>query len=832
MYSSCTNTEGKVVELKTKEERENKSEGCVEIPELFLSIKGPDGQEVYNKDIKGLTKVSLNEENDSYDITETQGLIPIIKDYEIQVTGTENNPTVHEWEIRVTLKNLDSDQELNTGKRFNGKVIIQREEKTISTECKGENLSTCLAYNYRLDNNINYHNGSFRLPYINIDTESSYIPPSYYYILTDQYKDDYDSLYAINYNSLEKRNLIKQKCYVSDTPPENYCYGNNGYFYLATDESIHYNTFNAALKAAIEKGMVAVNGTASLDANDNSYRYSGGNYSLDLNKIINNEFIYYSRDEYVYWYKDDPLSSVIEKFFKIRNKYYFYEDELSFEEYNFFSTYVSTIYSDDISLFYSKNDAIDDAILNSKSNDEEFNNLFNNAVIKVKYFYYKDSPNKENIEKYLEISNRSYALDEDISSEDTEFLNNFEQQWQDMDIYSYITDLENTINEGFYNQIISDNFDVSEQYCSNSYGTECYEIYWYKDDVNADIITKYADLQHRYYDLSEELSTEDEEFIYDFEARTDLTYFWNKKLAIQDAMSKDFINTEYVKKLNNYVCVGNDCSLDKLYRIIGIFKNEVGEYEVKLIKAISANTTHLGSENAYNLDYDGYLWNTTNGITSSYSDKENTNMWQQSNLNIFNLNDYYYNTYLTTSIPDLKNMIVDHKWIVGGLSSEYIEEDSINIKEIYENELGKNRVKIGDHACNSVLADKTDCTEGDLVYNNKIGLMYVSDYMYGADNKYWDYPNFILSYDIYQYGDYRDTVGEDWLLGDYEWTITRDSSYKAQAMSIYPNGYFNYDGVDDSANASGVRPTFYISSRVILSSGDGTRANPYKLVLN
>ena len=56
---------------------------------------------------------------------------------------------------------------------------------------------------------------------------------------------------------------------------------------------------------------------------------------------------------------------------------------------------------------------------------------------------------------------------------------------------------------------------------------------------------------------------------------------------------------------NNYVCFGSDtttCSEDNLYRIIGVFDNQV-----KLIKATIAKSNLLGTDGAYNSDT-SYQW--------------------------------------------------------------------------------------------------------------------------------------------------------------------------------------------------------------------------------
>ena len=134
---------------------------------------------------------------------------------------------------------------------------------------------------------------------------------------------------------------------------------------------------------------------------------------------------------------------------------------------------------------------------------------------------------------------------------------------------------------------------------------------------------------------------------------------------------------------NNYVCFGSDvvpCPLDNLYRIIGVFENEV-----KLIK--------------YNGIGD-YVWNS-----------ENNNTWDEyTKPDIFTtLNSTYYNTLESK----WQNTIADSKWKVDGFDYNYIG----NAKTTYYYEI--------------------EDVQNGYVEIMKIGLMYVSDYGYSATPDNW-----------------------------------------------------------------------------------------------
>ena len=104
-------------------------------PELILSVKkdGKDYQ-IKNEDQKENIKIQYKEEGQEalttetikgYDITTKDGLIKIAEGETITAEGSQE---IDNWEIKIILKNLASDQNNNTGKTFNGKIIIQKEK--------------------------------------------------------------------------------------------------------------------------------------------------------------------------------------------------------------------------------------------------------------------------------------------------------------------------------------------------------------------------------------------------------------------------------------------------------------------------------------------------------------------------------------------------------------------------------------------------------------------------------------------------------------------------------------------------------------------------------
>ena len=253
---------------------------------------------------------------------------------------------------------------------------------------------------------------------------------------------------------------------------------------------------------------------------------------------------------------------------------------------------------------------------------------------------------------------------------------------------------------------------------------------------------------------------------------------------------------------NNYVCFGSDeesCPEDNLYRIIGVFNDQV-----KLIKADFANSDLLGTDGDYNssvynktdyANYKGnketinrYYWNYSNGSSSK-------NDWSTSRLNTINLNTNYLNA-LGSEWTD---KIATTTWQVGG--AEYANVYSSPVTTAYNYEVGANKV--------------------NTTYSAKIGLMYVSDYGYAASPENWTVNMGSLDNDTNR--------NNNWMYsGVYEWTISRYSDYTLDAFFVNYAGCVYNNNVN---NLVGVRPSFYLESSVEFSSGDGTIDSPYRILV-
>ena len=281
-------------------------------------------------------------------------------------------------------------------------------------------------------------------------------------------------------------------------------------------------------------------------------------------------------------------------------------------------------------------------------------------------------------------------------------------------------------------------------------------------------------------------------------AYNETTHYSTLEEALNQAVTDGYLTKDNIK---NFVCLGSsDCGVDDLYRIIGVFNGQV-----KLIKYDYADTTMLGTDGDYSETdttnfYSGMRNDNANHYWYYWDNNTKTNTWSESRLNTVNLNTNYWN-YLGS---EWQSKIANTTWKVGG--NTWISIGTVSAKTAYTNEI----------------VSPAEAT----TYNAKIGLMYVSDYMYAVDPSGWTKVG-----NGSATTDYRSVKGENWMyMGDYDWTI---SHYSDSSAGSTDHAFFVYN--TDSVNGSsvdgdlGVRPVFYLNSDVIYVSGDGTQSNPYRI---
>ena len=130
-------------------------------PELLLTITDASGNAV--TDITSLAYKTVTDGKGAsisgYDITNKSGVITLFNNKEIIASPTKTD----EWNITVTLVNYDKDQSNNMGKKFNAKLMIQKEKikETVADVCSnGQTLSSCIIAMDGKDDTLYHHTSS------------------------------------------------------------------------------------------------------------------------------------------------------------------------------------------------------------------------------------------------------------------------------------------------------------------------------------------------------------------------------------------------------------------------------------------------------------------------------------------------------------------------------------------------------------------------------------------------------------------------------------------------------------------------------------------------
>ena len=262
------------------------------------------------------------------------------------------------------------------------------------------------------------------------------------------------------------------------------------------------------------------------------------------------------------------------------------------------------------------------------------------------------------------------------------------------------------------------------------------------------------------------------------------------------------------ERVNNFVCFGTNttpCPTDNLYRIIGVFEDQV-----KLIKYDYANSNLLGENGEYSRDtYSKSKFSTYKGELTTinryyWNLSTQTNTWSESSLNKVNLNKNFINNIRS----EWASKIDTTTWKVGG--NTWANIGTSVPATAYQNEI-----------VNPVI---TNTTDSKTEYKAKVGLMYVSDYGFSAAPSAWT----LVGWDSDSTKDYRTATSINWMyMGLDEWLISRNADGSGSAFLVDNYGRVSYGSV--SGDNYGVRPSFNLSSSITYVSGSGTQSDPIRI---
>ncbi len=279
--------------------------------------------------------------------------------------------------------------------------------------------------------------------------------------------------------------------------------------------------------------------------------------------------------------------------------------------------------------------------------------------------------------------------------------------------------------------------------------------------------------------------------------------------------------------VNNYVTFN-----DELWRIIGVFKDEKGNENVKIVRneVLPANIL----PDTYNVNEKTFLIRYSVSHSGGYFDYDGTNYdnnWNDAGLMYWLNSKGLTNGYLKILSSDAQSMITETKYYLGTLTYNtdvYIMDTP---KEAYQYERAIKGCIDGKgpstNNSSTAVEKNSNCrvwANNAATWTGKIGLLYPSDYGLAISNRYW---NIKMTKDDFS----TLAVNNNWIKNDanstnHEWFLSPSSSSFTHVAHLHENGYV---GWCYTRSAHGIRPVLYLKSNVKITSGDGTSEQPYQL---
>ncbi len=336
----------------------------------------------------------------------------------------------------------------------------------------------------------------------------------------------------------------------------------------------------------------------------------------------------------------------------------------------------------------------------------------------------------------------------------------------------------------------------------------------------------------------------------------------NNQLAYDETSDN---NLRYIgKDPNNYVDFNNE-----KWRIIGVMnnvENDSGtkESKIKLIRdealsgtyfldykqhGVGSSTNDMGSNDwsdsqlmmmlnpkdvvienwqtqetkkGYIIDSDGTAKDNNNHVmfkkVGSYYNREKGYKPNQANITNFTEESIDFSNNGLTN--ESKNLIAKSVFYLGGMT--WTEHSKSTTAEWYKQE-----------------REKKVYGKSPTKWIGYIGLMYPSDYGYATSGGNLSNRNICLTKELYNWGLNDVLVNEDkWNYcrendyiyeNIYQWVLSPRTDLSYAAMEIRKAGYINSVSAGDSGRT--FKPVLYLKSNVLITSGDGSKDNPYRLAL-
>ena len=690
-----------------------------------------------------------------FDITTRTGGFLLVPDYDI--SATRGNITTQEWKVEVTLVNLDTDQTKNTGKTLSGKLFITKEKMSSYELTKITNVETETTYN-SIKTTLQVASGTSPIE-------------KYYYGIE---KISSDATGYANNNSLKRLAFSDVSLIESDKPT---------YTFKNLEDNATYKIYSYG----IDKNKIKTN-MYETEITTNSYNIAKINsvtHTSTLNSITLNVNAQKGDNEIEkYFYSKDNGETYIES----TSSTYTFDNLTDTTEYKIkvkvldsYGRY-STEYLEAIATTTYILPSVTKVTPTTKYNQITVTTTGTKGTNEISKYYYSI-----NNSSYVEGSSTytftnlteqtTYTIKVKVADTNGRMSNEYSLS-ASTDAYKLPT-IADVTTSSTYNSIT---INVTGQN-----GDGAITEYYYSKDNGSNYV-KSTSLSYTFTNLTSDTTFYIKVYVKDSNGRNSIIYVTNAQTLFAVKLS-NYVISQYTgtqgdnslyyhnsslangagdnsyryagasESVNNFVCLGSDaatCPDANLFRIIGVFGDKT-----KVIRAKS-----VGDQK----------W-----------DSSNSNTWSSSSLNT-----YLNGTYLT-SLGTLADKIATTTWKVGGGASTYLFDVP---KTAYQHEVGSS----------------ASTTTNDA----KIGLMYVSDYGFAADQSGW----------TTELSSYNSNTSKNWLfLGSNEWTISRYPVSKNRAFGV-GSGYVVSNTVTISF---AVRPSFNLESSVKYVSGSGSMSDPIRI---
>ena len=773
-------------------------------PELYLNVTDPNGNKLEN--ITGLVHYEKG-----FDITTRTGGFLLVPDYDIE--ATRGNTITQDWKVEVTFANLDTDQSKNMGKSLSGKLFVTSDKMNSYELSKITNMTTKTTYN-SIDTTLDVEKGTADVNkyYYGIEKVSSNVTG------------------YVN-NSGVKKVALKDVTFV-ETDKNTYKFDN------LSDNSVYkvysYGVDKNGIKTNLYETEVTTNEYNNPVVNSVSHTSTLNSITLSVNATKGDNDIvkyYYSKDNGQTYEESDTNSYVFNNLkdtteYKIKVKV--------LDSYGRYSTeFVKAISTETYIL-----PSVTNVTPTTKYNQISVSVVGANGTNNISKYYYSINDGA-----YTESTNSSYTfigLNEKTNySIKVKVVDTLERE---SNVYSLSVTTDEYVLPRVTNVSTSSTSSSITINVSASGGTGNVVKYYYSKDNGSNYVES-SSSSYSFNNLTSDATFYVKVYVKDSNNRTSsvsstsiktksnsLASYIKSKYTSQGANGLYYHDSSLTNGAgdnsyryaganpNNYVCFGSDatpCPADNLYRIIGVFDNKIGdnqtEQRVKLIKSDYATSTLLGTDGGYSKLYTSteynssyYKGNNLANVAVYHWSSSSKNIWSESNLNKINLNT----NFITNIRPEWADKIDMTTWKVGGFNENAIFQ--MTAKAVYERE---------------VVTPDPGQWSTETEYSSKIGLMYVSDYMYAVPQEKW---TLVGSKRSDASKDYRAVTSVNWMyMGLNEWTIFRGAAGYVFTHAVYDEGYLYYDGV--YGQTFSVRPVFNLISSTTYVSGDGTQSSPIRI---